>query len=54
MTKKHFIEFAQYIKNFPAQNEQERKNMAQMVIDIAKRDNPKFDEVRFLAACEPK
>lgn len=48
MTKKHFIEFAKYIKlcGLP---DNVRREMADMVVRV--QDNPKFDRARFYSAC---
>jgi hypothetical protein len=61
MTKKHFIQFAAKIKSAhvfthshsicEAEAKERAWAMANMVCDVAKQDNPRFDENRFLAAC---
>lgn len=53
MTKKHFIQFAEYINNLPVKQygRGEREGMAEMVCKIAIGDNPKFNKGRFLKAC---
>jgi hypothetical protein len=53
MTKKHFIQFAEHIKNLPVKSHGrgERESMANMVCEIASKDNPRFDRARFMVAC---
>jgi hypothetical protein len=51
MTKKHLKLFADEIKyNLPVGRAQEM--MAEIVISVSKKVNPKFDEKKFLKACE--
>ncbi len=52
MSKKHFIAFAEYIKNLPVKQygAGERQDMAEMVAKIAIQDNPNFDRARFFKA----
>jgi len=58
MSKKHYIKFAQYIKNYlsagngaiaKSQIEREAQEMADMIVFC--NDNPLFDKERFLKAC---
>ena len=57
MTKKHFIQFAKFIKNYGSGCEKGaekinrivREDMARMVCEV--QDNPNFDKGRFLSAC---
>lgn len=59
MSRKHYIQFAEFIKNYGADrvehdktvNSIVRKDMAYMVAQIAKQDNPNFDRNRFFYAC---
>jgi hypothetical protein len=57
MTKKHFIAFAKYIKNHRSQYAiaadvlAEKQAFADMIVEIARADNPRFDESSFRAAC---
>jgi hypothetical protein len=53
MTKKHFEAFAKRIYMLTADPEQipMARYFADVVIDIAAWDNPRFDRARFLKAC---
>jgi hypothetical protein len=57
MTKKHYIQFAEYIRNrFNEAGTDHELNMRttvamEMVIKIATQDNPRFDRNRFMSAC---
>ena len=57
MTKKHFIQFAKYIKHTAHSEESgschidTARAMANMVCMVAAGDNPKFDRARFFKAC---
>lgn len=50
MTKKHFQMFADEIKNSNLSLEN-KKVMADIVVTVAEKDNPRFDRDRFLKAC---
>jgi len=50
MTKKTFELFAEEIKNNVAY-EENRRMVADVVIDVAKKLNPRFKEKKFLKAC---
>lgn len=49
MTKKHFIAFAAAILRMGDRNS--ARAAAQVVINVARSDNPRFDTDRFLRAC---
>lgn len=49
MSKKHFEEFAIRIRL--ESSLEAKKAMANMVIEVATADNPRFDKNRFLVAC---
>lgn len=50
MNKKAFELFAEEIKN-NVPYEENRKMVAEVVIDVAKKLNPRFNEKKFLGAC---
>jgi len=50
MTKKHFIAMAQEIKAIPVLSE--RLTAAIAFCKVARMANPRFDQARFLDACE--
>ncbi len=56
MSKKHFVQFAEYIAALPPKQygEGEKMDMAEMVAVIAEKDNSRFDRARFFAACGVK
>lgn len=49
MTKKHFVAFADYIREAPVSQEI-KTVMARMVVSVAVEDNPQFDARRFMRA----
>lgn len=49
MSKKHFIAAANIIQSEPCL--EKRGNLARFFCELAKADNPRFDEERFLNAC---
>lgn len=49
MTKKHFISFANKIADM--KNRNEAQAAADVVVSVAREVNPRFDESRFLTAC---
>lgn len=50
MTQKHFEAFAEKIKN-EVPYEENRRMVADVVIEVAQKFNPRFDKDRFLKAC---
>lgn len=50
LTKRHFVAFAAAIAAAEVSAD-ERLRMAQLVADVAYRDNPRFDWQRFAKAC---
>jgi hypothetical protein len=49
MSKKHFIAAANLIQSEP--DIMKRGNLARFFCELAKGDNPRFDELKFLTAC---
>lgn len=49
MSKKHFVAAANIIQSEPCL--EKRGNLARFFCELAKKDNPRFDELRFLTAC---
>lgn len=54
--KKHYEDFAKIIANAQRQNttEQALDHVAEDLADIFKRDNPRFDRIKFIDACNPE
>ena len=50
MTKKHFQLFAEVIRKI--QYTDKRKDAAELVIEVAMKENPRFDRNTFLKACD--
>jgi len=52
MTKKHFIQFANEIKNLVVQGKRKEAEAAcVVVVNVGFDANPRFDKARFIAAC---
>lgn len=52
VTKKHFIEFARYIKaQVGITSDTDLRTFADIVMKVAENDNPRFDRDRFMKAC---
>jgi len=50
MSKKHYEKFAEAISKL--QYNVDKETIAHAMIPVFKEDNPRFDETRFLKACE--
>lgn len=51
MSKKHYIEFSKIIKKNNRYN-QDKEYLIKDILKYFKKDNPRFDEKRFLEACK--
>jgi hypothetical protein len=51
VTKKHFVEFAEYVRIEYAGKPELARAAANAFVYVARRDNPRFDVDRFLKAC---
>lgn len=56
LTRRHYIEIAKIIANAQRQNttEQALDHVAEDLADMFKRDNSRFDRVKFIDACNPE
>ena len=51
MTRKHYVEFARIIADVAKEEKRTAIIMAEMVAEVAKKDNARFDRTQFLKAC---
>jgi len=50
MSRKDYVAMAEGVRTLP--DPKTRKQTAEFLADICKKDNPRFDRQRFMTACE--
>lgn len=52
MSRKDYVKFAQMMRQADDLTEKQRNTMANRMATVFALDNPNFDRVRFISACE--
>lgn len=52
MTKKNYVKAAELIKKRTRNSKKQRSTMVETFVEFFKNDNPRFDEERFIFACQ--